>query len=261
MQRAKSEYSIQTVVNALRVLEAFETSEKLGVTDLAHRLELHKNNVFRILATLEESGWVEQTEDETYRLGASCVRLSHAYARSRSLTRLARASLECLCRDTCETAHLGVLRDYEVVHLDGELSSAPVVGSLRIGDRIPAHCTALGKVLLACGPKATLEAYDRDVVARGGVAWRTHGTLVDREKLFEHLRRVAAQGYAIDHEEFVPGVACTAAPVYDADGRLVAALSISGPSFRMTPDAIENALAPRVVAEATALSRRLGFSM
>ena len=83
MQRAKSEYAIQTVTNALRVLEAFETDEQLGVTELARRLDLHKNNVFRLLATLEEKQWVEQTDAELYRLGASCLRLSQAYTRTR----------------------------------------------------------------------------------------------------------------------------------------------------------------------------------
>jgi DNA-binding IclR family transcriptional regulator len=94
MQRAKSEYAIQTVSNALRVLEAFEKDEILGVTELAKRLHLHKNNVFRILATRSRRrAGVEQCADtERYRLGAVCVRLGHAFGRARSLTRGTAAS-------------------------------------------------------------------------------------------------------------------------------------------------------------------------
>jgi DNA-binding IclR family transcriptional regulator len=119
MQRAKSEYAIQTVSNALRVLEAFEKDEILGVTELAKRLHLHKNNVFRILATLEEKGWVEQCADtERYRLGAVCVR-SGTRSDARSLTRHGRLALEVLTRKTRGDDPPRRLRGFEVVMLDG----------------------------------------------------------------------------------------------------------------------------------------------
>jgi IclR family KDG regulon transcriptional repressor len=229
MQRAKSEYAIQTVTNALRVLEAFETEEQLGVTELARRLDLHKNNVFRLLATLEEKQWVEQTDAELYRLGAKCLRLSQSYTRTRLLTRHARPALATLCRETGETSHLAVLSGFEVVHLDGEQSPGMIAGTLRVGDRLPCHCTALGKVLLACGARETLEDYDREILTKHGVVARTDATIVDRDKLIEHLRRVATQGFALDVEEYERGVSCAAVPVTDANGQLAGAFSISGP--------------------------------
>jgi DNA-binding IclR family transcriptional regulator len=258
MQRAKSEYAIQTVTNALRVLEAFETDEQLGVTELARRLGLHKNNVFRLLATLEESRWVEQTTADLYRLGSKPYCLTQAYTRTRLLTRHARPVLADLAATTGETAHLAVLNGYEVAHLDGEAAPGLVAATLRVGAALPAHCTALGKVLLACGPMSTLEAYDRDVVAKQGLAARTEATIADRDKLIEHLRRVAGQGYAVDAEEYERGVTCVAAPVLDASGRLAGAFSITGPAARLAVDTIESRVAPAVVAAATALSRQLG---
>ena len=258
MQRAKSEYAIQTVTNALRVLEAFGTDEQLGVTELARRLHLHKNNVFRLLATLEESRWVEQTDAELYRLGSSCLRLSQSFSRTRLITRHARPVLASLCRETGETTHLGVLRDFEVVHLDGEQAPGMISGTLRVGERLPGHCTALGKVLLACGPKGTLEAYDRDVVAKHGVVACTEATIVDRDKLIEHLRRVAAQGFALDVEECERGMSCAAAPILDACGRLVGAFSVSGPVFRLDLDTLESRIVPLLLAAAAELSRVLG---
>jgi len=257
MQRAKSEYAIQTVSNALRLLEAFDGEEELGVTELARRLSLHKNNVFRLLATLEEKGYVEQSERESYRLGNSCLQLAHSFSRTRVLTRLARPALEGLSRETGETTHLAVLRDFEVVHLDGEQSDALVVTALRVGRRRPSHCTALGKVLLACAPPSTLEEYDRRIAATGVPAY-TDETIVDRDKLIEHLRDVAARGWALDIEESCRGLACAAAPVHGSEGRLVAALSVSGPAFRLDRSELEGRIAPAVVQAANAVSRQLG---
>lgn len=258
MQRAKSDYAIQTVANALRLLDVFESDEEIGVTELARRLHLHKNNVFRLLATLEDKGWVEQSADsERYRLGTACLRLARSYVRTHGLARRGRAALEELAHATGETAHLGVLRDFEVVHLDGEQSPGLLVTGLRVGLRMPSHCTSLGKVLLGCGPPGTLEAFDRRLAARSVDAC-TDETIVDRDKLIEHLHRVAAQGWAVDLEESAAGVSCAGAPVLDATGCTVAALSVSGPSSRLDRDVLEDRIAPTVVAAAAALSRQLG---
>ena len=101
MRRSKSDYVIQTVTNALRVLEAFRDKEELGVTELSRRLGLHKNNVFRLLATLEDKGYVEQCADsDRYQLGVRCLELGYTYGRSGGLLRHARGILEDLARVT-----------------------------------------------------------------------------------------------------------------------------------------------------------------
>jgi len=257
MHRAKSEYAIQTVSNALRLLEAFDGKEELGVTELAKGLSLHKNHLFRLLATLEEKGYVEQNENERYRLGSRCLQLAHSFSRTRALTRLARPALERLACETGETAHLGVLHGFEVVHLDGEQSQDLVVTALRTGKGLPSHCTALGKVLLACAPPGTLEAYDCEVASKGLRAC-TEQTIVDRDKLIEHLRHVASRGWAVDFEETAVGLSCAAAPVTGGTGWVLAALSISGPAFRLDRDELEGRIVPAVVHAANGLSRQLG---
>ncbi len=261
MRRAKSDYVIQTVRNALRVLEEFRQESELGVTELARRLGLHKNNVFRILATLEQQGYVEQVgENEAYRIGVRCLELGRAYGTSRSLLRLARPVLEELVSRCGESAHLGELREFEVVHLDGEQGAQLVQTGLRVGRTLPAHCTALGKVLLAGAPPEQRERYDREMREGRGLAARTARTLTDRDKLLEHLHGVAAQGYAVDIEECEPGLCCAAAPVFEASGRLVAAVSISGPAFRLPEEELQVSLVPAVQAAAQRLSRQLGFA-
>lgn len=258
MQRAKSEYAIQTVTNALRVLEAFETDEALGVTELSKRLHLHKNNVFRILATLEEKGWVDQcAQTERYRLGAACVRLGYASARTRSLTRHGRSVLESLSRETGESAHLAVLRGVEVMMLDGVQAAGPLVTGLHLGGTLWPHCTAVGKVLLACGAPDTIERWDR-VFASRPLPKATDATILDRDKLLEHLQQVHVQGFALDLEESAPGVVCAAAPVFDATSMPVASIAVSAPASRVDRARLEAEHAPRVVTAANQLSRRLG---
>jgi DNA-binding IclR family transcriptional regulator len=259
-KRDRRDYSIQTVRNCLRVLGAFQHEEELGVTEIARRLELHKNNVFRLLATLQEHGYVEKNDaTDCYRLGVACVELTHAFMRTRTLPVLARPLLGELCRATGESAHLAVLSGFEVLHVDAELPERLVVTCSRVAQRLPAHCTALGKVLLACEDGEVLELYDREVVARGRLRARTGATLTDREKLFGHLHTVRAQGYALDLEECEPGLCCAAAPVHDGRGRVVAALSVSGPAFRLDGAHLEHDVAPAVLHAADRLSRLLGY--
>jgi DNA-binding IclR family transcriptional regulator len=260
LRRSKSDYVIQTVVNALRLLEAFQEDEVLGVTELSRRLELHKNNVFRLLATLEQSHYVEQCEDDRYRLGTACLELGHSFSRTRSLARQARPVLEELCGTTGETIHLGVLADFDVMHLDGEQPDQLVVTRLRTGGRLSAHCTALGKTLLAALSPQELEQIDKDHLGAGALIGETPTTITDRDKFIEHLRGVGAQGWAVDLEECEPGLCCVAAPVHDEQGVVVAAISLSAPTFRASESVMVDRVAPQVVEAANRLSRRLGWA-
>jgi len=261
MGKPKSEYSIQTVSNALRLFEAFYEEDELGVSELARRLELHKNNVFRLLATLEQGGYIEQSdENDLYRLGSRCLELGRAFTRGHSLLRCARPILEELCENSGESVHLGVLQDFEVVHLDGEQPSQLVVTASRIGRRLPVHSTALGKVLLGCSEESVREQFDRKFVSDSELPRSSASTIVDGHKLFEHLRTVAVQGYAIDIEECAEGLCCAAAPVHDARGRVIAALSVSGPAYRLSEEDILREIVPLVSAAADRLSQELGHS-
>lgn len=261
MKKPKSDYSIQAVSNALHLLEAFHGVDDLGVTELSHLLGLHKNNVFRLLATLEQHGYVEQTaQTERYRLGARCLELGRAFLGSGGLLRHARIALETLIENVQETAHVAVLRDFEVVHLDGlQPQQRMIVNAPRIGWRLPAHACALGKVLLGCGPAAVRETYDRKRLKRGISAF-TPSTIIDRDKFLEHLHAVGAQGYALDLEELETGMNCVAVPIYDLSGGPVAALSISGPAFRLTREKLIGEVLPEITAIAVKVSRQLGFA-
>jgi len=260
MKKPKGDYAIQAVINAVNLLETFRDEEEQGVTALARRLDLHKNNVFRLLATLEQLGYIEQcTESDRYRLGVRTLEFGQAFVRSRNLLRCARPVLDEIAATCGESAHIGLLRDFEVVHVDGRASERLVLTGTRIGQRLPAHATALGKVLLGCAPDAVRQAFDRRIASASGLPKLTAATIDDPIKFFEHLRGVAVQRFALDLEECETGVCCAAAPVFDAESHLVAALSVSGPSFRMGEARLLDEVAPLVVAAAERLSKELGF--
>jgi IclR family KDG regulon transcriptional repressor len=262
MSKPKSDYSIQTVTNALRVLEVFREETEIGVSELSRRLGLHKNNVFRLLATLEEGGYIEQSESsELYRLGSQCLELGRAFAHGNDLLKCARPVLQQLSESLNESSHIAVLRNFEVVHIGGESSGQLVQTSSRVGQRLPPHCTALGKVLLGCSDAPVRERYDREIVSRNGLVPATESTITDPQKLVEQLTSVAIQGSAIDLEECEVGLCCAAAPVHDSNGRLLAAISVSGPCFRFTQDVLMRDALPAVVTAAHRLSQRLGCAI
>ncbi|MCP4037105.1 MAG: IclR family transcriptional regulator [bacterium] len=259
MAKAKSDYSIQTVSNALRVLEVFADEDELGVSDLSRRLDLHKNNVFRLLATLEENGYIEQSaRSERYRLGTGCLELGRAFARGNTLMRGARPLLAELCATLGETVHLATLRNFEVTHLDSKQPEQLILTASRVGLRLPAHCTALGKALLAAPGAQMHEQRAKEVLAGPPLKAHTSDTIVDPHKFLEHLSSVALQGFALDMEEFEVGLRCAAAPVWDSSGRVVAAFSVSGPSFRLSQDHLLATVVPAVVDAADRLTHSLG---
>jgi len=259
MTKPKSEYAIQTVQNALRLLEAFHDDVELGVSELARRMQLHKNNVFRLLATLEGSGYIEQSDStDRYRLGARCLELGRSFVRSSPLRERARPVLEALATGLGEAAHLGVLHGFDVVHLDGHRDGGQLVAAaMRIGQRLPAHCTALGKVLVGHAGEDAWRDYDAAVVSRGLPGASTQ-TITDRDKLFEHLRGVVAAGFALDIDECECGLRCAAAPVFDGEQRVVAALSVSAPSPRLHEERLHDEVVPALRSACERLSEQLG---
>jgi len=273
--KPKSDYAIQTVMNAFRMLEVFDGEVAIGVSDVARSLGLHKNNAFRLLATLEIAGYVQQSADsELYHLGPRCLELAHAFARNHPFASLARPLLEELVAETGETAHVGVLRDLQqVAHLDGVLPNQLLLTGLRVGERLPAHCTAIGKALLVGlleRPVAPPTSRSESGGRRGAVAqpmpgvgsWTLDGftdaTITDGNKLLDEVRAGQLRGYAVDFEEYACGLHCVAAPVRDASERVVAAISISGPSQRLTREAVHGGGAAAVSEAAHRLSQALG---
>jgi DNA-binding IclR family transcriptional regulator len=256
-KKEKSEYIIQAVSHALDLLEQFHGEvDELGVTELSKRLKLHKNNVFRLLATLESRGYIEQNKaTENYRLGLKSLELGQTFIKQMGLLRQAKPILERLVDECNETSYVAIFKEGHVVYLDVVETDLTVRVVSRVGSRLPAHCTASGKVHLA----HMTEEEILNLLPGKELKGFTQTTITDRDALMKELVVVAEKGYAIDNEEMDLGVRCVAAPIRDYTRRIVGAVSISGPSMRFSDERIEKELVPLVIQAGDDLSTRLGF--
>lgn len=245
---------LQSVDRALSVLELLARWSEGGVSDLAVELGVHKSTAFRLLGALEGHGLVEQTEDRgKYRLGFGLVRLAGAVSSRMDLTRQVRPVLEQLANDVGETVNLAVLREHYVVNLDQALGPASVTTHNWVGELTPLHATSSGKVLLA----HVDPPQQQRLMKAGGLVVFTERTITDPDALSKEAVKVLEQGYAVAIGEYEAGLNAIAVPVHAPDGSVAAALSASGPSYRFTPERIEE-LTSRMRDAGNEASRRLG---
>ena len=222
--------TIRSVQHALRILKCFSFERpELGITEIAGELGLHKSTVHRIMATMADEGFVERESSGRYTLGWRLFELGEAVHSRWSSGKLARETLETLVAQIGETAHLAVLDDSQVLYIEKVESPRMLRMPSSVGRRDPAHCTALGKVLLASLDEAALLSliYGHPLVSL------TPNTITDPDQLREEVRRVREQGFAVDREEYEIGLMCVAAPILDDTGRTCGAISIAGPTSRI----------------------------
>ncbi len=246
---------VGSVVRALCILDRLGTAGRdLGVTELARQLDLNKSTTFRLLATLVSLGYVTQDrETGKYRLGLHLVELGALALDRIDLRTEARPFLADLADRTGETVHLAILDRNQVVYIEKFESKQTLTMKSRVGAHAPAHCTGVGKALLAFLEHDELKR----VVSEESLYRFTANTIADPQALLEHLERVRQLGYAIDDEEHELGIRCVAAPVRNHSGKVAAAISVSGPGLRLTRERIEEMI-PLVVETSAKISRALG---
>lgn len=245
----------QAVLRAIALLKAFTDEQpQLGLAELARMVGLNKTTAYRMLTALESQGLVARNPaNDTYRLGPEVISLGGRALRANDLRSVSRAELEGLARATGEAATLETLVGLEVLVLD-DVSGAHLIGATQyIGARWPAHATSTGKALLAFLSDADLEA-----VLSAPLAQVTAQTITVPEDLRQELAAVREQGYARAVEELEAGFSAIGAPVRNHDGQVVAALSLNGPSARLTPERLDE-IAPLVVEAAGRVSEQLGY--
>ena len=235
MQRADGRYTIGAVAKATAILDCFGRRQEWSLTELSEALRMHKSTLFRLVSTLAASGYLERNEATgLYRLGPKFATLESVLARQEPIHWVSLAPLQDLAAACGETAHVAVL--YEGWAVTVQVVEGPAAVRMRscVGKRRPAHCSALGKVLLAHRDEGEVEAYIR----QPGLVARTPHTITNAREFRRHLRQVRAQGYAVDNEELEEGLRCVAAPIALPGGPVAAAVSISGPAWRLTPERV-----------------------
>lgn len=250
---ARKSYSIAALRASLAVLDRFAQKDMWSLSDLTHEVGQSKTRVFRILSTFEECGYVVRDGAGGYKPGPRLAALGAGSLRFEQLRWRAVPPLQALAETTGETAHVGILHGAQVVTVQLAEGRHEVRMHSRVGKRSPAHASSLGKVLLAYFPEPEIDAFLRSAELKP----MTPNTIVDPAVLRRHLREIRAAGYAVDNEELELGLRCVAAPITDHTGLVVASVSISAPTTRMSLEQA-TAAAQTVKDAGRAISRMLG---
>lgn len=232
-----------------------ESQPELGVTELSHRLGLHKSTVSRLLSTLQKEGFIGQNPvTGKYRLGVGLISLAGVALGRVNVRGAAYDYLDGLVERTGESAGVSILDGAECVNVLSKASPRPLRYDIWIGRRLPLHCTASGKVLLT-----GLSSAQRALLLPPQMVRYTPATIDTSRSLEEELAHISARGYACALGEYEEGYNAIAAPICDHEGRIAAALSISGPAFRLTEASLREIATP-LLETAALISEEMGYA-
>ncbi|MDN3265801.1 IclR family transcriptional regulator [Streptomyces sp. CSDS2] len=246
--------AVQSVDRAVSVLEILARHGEAGVTEIADELDVHKSTAFRLLGVLEHRGLVAQAKDRgKYYLGAGVLRLAGAAAVRLDISQEGVPVCREVADELGETVNIAVLDDDAAVNIMQARGTAAVTAQNWLGRRTPLHATSSGKVLLA-----HLSPTLREGLLARPLTRFTDRTVTGAAMLRAELEAVVRQGYGVTVEELELGLAAVAAPVRAHDGEVIAAISVSGPVYRLDADRLPE-VARRTAAAGAELSRRMGY--
>ena len=238
-----------------KVLDLFSQQQpEWGVTEVAHILDIPKSTTSEIMTSLVTQGLLSHTSSGRYRLGWRLFELSQVLLDDTAFCVEARIAMQELVERWGETTHLAVLDGVQVLYVE-KLQGTPAVQILlsRVGARLPAHCSSVGKVLLA---HQEWQKVADQLEAQIATPF-TPNTIVSLEILSSELAKIYQQGYACDREEVVVGLCCVAAPIHEPYGKVIAAISISVPAYRFYPQ--QEHYTEMTLKTAQTISHRLGY--
>jgi DNA-binding IclR family transcriptional regulator len=247
---------IQSVARALAILDGLaEARGELALNEIASRLGLAKSTAHGLISTLKEFGYIEQSSfTAKYKLGLRLFEVGSVVALGWDVRTIAAPYIQKLLEEMRETVHLVILDKYEVLYIDKRESSESLRIASQVGMRLPAHCTGVGKVLMAyLSPEER-----REIIVAKGLPRYTRNTLTDAASLEAEFSRIREQGYAVDNEEIMDSLKCVAAPIRDQGGEVISAVSLSGPISRMQGERFQTAVT-LVRKTAADISASLGY--
>jgi IclR family transcriptional regulator, pca regulon regulatory protein len=250
----------QSLERGLAILTCFTPQRPVrGIADIADELGMSRSTTHRYVITLVELGYLEQGASRKYRLGRRVTDLGMSALNSMSVREQARPDLEALRRETRFTVDLAILDGSEILCVDrvrgSRVGRYKIDFDLHVGSRLPASCTALGKLLLAYLPDVEQEALIRSLkLAKGGP-----NAISSKKALKVELGQISEEGLAVDDEELAREVQAIAAPVRSSEGEVIAAVELVGSRSMITVDELVVSLSPHLIATAARISARLGF--
>jgi len=250
-------YHIRALDRALRLLSLLSDGKTRTSMEISEGIRLSPSTTFRILVTLASHNFVIRNENNgQYRLGLACLQLARGYQDTNDIRRVALPLLESLRDDIKETVHLAILDNMEVAYLE-KLSGLHAIGimSSRVGGRAPAYCTGVGKILLAYQDPQMVEEH----FTTYGLNRYTETTITDLLDLMGELDATRKRGYSFDNGEHEHEVRCIAAPIFDLNGKAVAAVSVSGPYARLDPLEENHEMIEKVIRTGLEISLQSGY--
>ena len=251
-----NDYNVRAVERALQILGCFDDEHpERGISDIAQAVGLHKATAHRIVTTLVNYGFLERVIDEQkYRLGLELPNLGYKVLRRMDLRREALPFMKQLVEEWDETCDLSIFDQGKIFYIEVLRGNRALTISAAVGQRMPAHATASGKMFLAYIPKNEL-----DGILNQPLNAYTEHTVISHDKLLAQLEKIRDEGYAVDCEEFESGVCAIAAPIFNRSGHVIAALGCPSPITRMTPERISE-IAEAFKEAAKAISQRMGYN-
>lgn len=223
---------------AMKILfEIGKSKTGMGVTELANALDMNKSTVYRFLATFEEEGYLKKNEKtQEYEYGIGMFELSYLVINRMNWIEKVKPYLYDLMKKTGETVHLGVEDNGEVIYIDKVDTENSIGMYSKIGKRGPIYCTGIGKAILAFLPEEKVQK----ILKNRELKKFTNNTITDINELNESLKEIRLNGYSTDDEEHELGVRCVAAPILDYRNNILGAISVAGPSYRISKERLNN---------------------
>ncbi|MFV2043721.1 MAG: IclR family transcriptional regulator [Anaerolineales bacterium] len=245
--------SARRAAQVLKVLG--ECGMSMGVSQISRELDVSPPTVYRLLVALKAEGLVDQNPDtQKYGISVELFALGRAAVRSMGFGERVREELSQLAQRVGETVNFGVIRRNRVIYLQSIESEKPLRAGVKVGSMLPAHVTAIGKVILAYSGSEAVEDYLEQVPLEP----HTPASVVDADTLRKRLAQIKKDGFTLDDEECHVGVRAVGAPLHDGTGQVIAGIAITGPSTRLTDDGLPS-LVSELTATARTISRQLGY--
>lgn len=227
--------AVKSLVRAMSVLECFSQKEpELGVTEIASRLNMQKSTIFNILTTFQDLGYlIKNPVNNKYQLGYKLLHLGYIVSSNMSIRQQFIPQMKQIANACGEVCYLGLLDHMEVLYVEATYPNTQIQTRNILGERAPLHCTGLGKAMLAY-----MDPGEVNQVLSGPLTSFTKCTITDPDVLRNELEEIRNNGYAVDNMEHEFGVRCVAVPFFSIDGKVMGAVSVSGPSPRFDPPSV-----------------------
>jgi DNA-binding IclR family transcriptional regulator len=246
---------VQSIDRAVAILDCFsEEKKELRLSEISERLGLNKSTVHGIISTLKYHGFISQDEEtQKYKLGIRFVEFGDLVINSMNIRNAAVPVIDAVCERIEETVHIAMLDGLDVVWIEKRECTKSIKTSTKIGARLPAYTTADGKIIICYQNKDKIKNYLPKRIPQ-----YTKNTITNKGEFIKKLEEMKKNGYAIDNEEYVEGLKCVAAPIFDHNGKVRFSLSTTGPAFRMDEERIKELIV--IIKEAAnEISHRIGY--